>query len=329
MATKTKASWAALPMFFDDAHRALGETCERSLSETDVALRTITSGRRRTIEAPSNRMSPDEGAIKPEIARKVRPTVMFGTDTFLANYARNAKDDDFSSLRFVVAGAEAVKPETRRVWRERFQTEIVEGYGLTEAAPVVAVNSAIHGREGTVGRLLPAMRMRLEPVEGIAEGGRLWITGPNLMMGYMTADRPGELQPVAEGWHDTGDIVSVDREGFITISGRAKRFAKVAGEMVSLGAVEMLVQSLWPEEHHAAVSVPDKRRGERIVLVTTAADASPESLRQYGRKAGAAELAVPADIIKVKEIPVLGSGKTDYISARRLALDHLGLSAAA
>jgi acyl-[acyl-carrier-protein]-phospholipid O-acyltransferase/long-chain-fatty-acid--[acyl-carrier-protein] ligase len=273
--------------------------------------------------------SPLHYKIIPEIARKVRPTVMFGTDTFLANYARNAKDDDFSSLRFVVAGAEAVKPETRRVWRERFQTEIVEGYGLTEAAPVVAVNSAIHGREGTVGRLLPAMRMRLEPVEGIAEGGRLWITGPNLMMGYMTADRPGELQPIAEGWHDTGDIVSVDREGFITISGRAKRFAKVAGEMVSLGAVEMLVQSLWPEEHHAAVSVPDKRRGERIVLVTTAADASPEALRQYGRKAGAAEFAVPADIIKVKEIPVLGSGKTDYISARRLALDHLGLSAAA
>jgi acyl-[acyl-carrier-protein]-phospholipid O-acyltransferase/long-chain-fatty-acid--[acyl-carrier-protein] ligase len=173
--------------------------------------------------------SPLHYKIIPEIARKVRPTVMFGTDTFLANYARNAKDGDFSSLRFVVAGAEAVKPETRRVWRERFQTEIVEGYGLTEAAPVAAVNSAIHGREGTVGRLLPAMRMRLEPVEGIAEGGRLWITGPNLMMGYMTADRPGELQPVVESWHDTGDIVSVDREGFITISGRAKRFAKVAG----------------------------------------------------------------------------------------------------
>lgn len=273
--------------------------------------------------------SPLHYKIIPEIARKVRPTVMFGTDTFLANYARNAKDGDFSSLRFVVAGAEAVKPETRRVWHERFQTEIVEGYGLTEAAPVVAVNSAIHGREGTVGRLLPAMRMKLEPVEGIAEGGRLWITGPNLMMGYMTADRPGELQPIADSWHDTGDIVSVDREGFITISGRAKRFAKVAGEMVSLGAVEMLVQSLWPEQHHAAVSVPDKRRGERIVLVTTANDANPEALRQYGKKAGAAELAVPADIIKVKEIPVLGSGKTDYISARRMALEHLGLSAAA
>ncbi|MBW8907959.1 MAG: AMP-binding protein [Mesorhizobium sp.] len=272
--------------------------------------------------------SPLHYKIIPEIARKVKPTVMFGTDTFLANYARTAKDGDFSSLRFVVAGAEAVKPETRRTYRDRFQASIVEGFGLTEAAPVVAVNTAIHGRDGTVGRPLPAIRMKLEPVEGIAEGGRLWLDGPNMMMGYMTADRPGELQPL-EGWHDTGDIVSVDRDGFITIRGRAKRFAKIAGEMVSLGAVEMLVQSLWPEERHAAVAVPDKRRGERIVLVTTADDASAEQLRQFGKKAGAAELMVPNDIIKVDEIPVLGSGKTDYVLARKLAIDRLGLGVAA
>jgi len=272
--------------------------------------------------------SPLHYKIIPEIARKVRPTIMFGTDTFLANYARTAKDGDFSSLRFVVAGAEAVKPETRRVYRERFDALIIEGFGLTEAAPVVAVNTAIHGRDGTVGRLLPSIRMKLEPVEGIEDAGRLWLDGPNVMMGYMTADRPGELQPL-NGWHDTGDIVAVDRDGFITIRGRAKRFAKIAGEMVSLGAVEMLVQSLWPEERHAAVAVPDKRRGERIVLVTTADDADPEELRAFGRKAGAAELMVPNDIIKVDEIPVLGSGKTDYVSTRRLAIDRLGLSAAA
>ena len=272
--------------------------------------------------------SPLHYKIIPEIARKVKPTVMFGTDTFLANYARTAKDGDFSSLRFVVAGAEAVKPETRRIYRDRFQASIVEGFGLTEAAPVVAVNTAIHSRDGTVGRPLPAIRLKLEPVEGITEGGRLWLDGPNMMMGYMSADRPGELQPL-EGWHDTGDIVSIDREGFITIRGRAKRFAKIAGEMVSLGAVEMLVQSLWPEERHAAVAVPDKRRGERIVLVTTADDANAEELRQFGKKAGAAELMVPNDIIKVEEIPVLGSGKTDYVSTRKLAIDRLGLGVAA
>lgn len=270
--------------------------------------------------------SPLHYKIIPDVARKIRPTIMFGTDTFLAAYARIAEDGDFSSLRFVVAGAEPVRAETRRVWRSRFNAEIIEGFGLTEAAPVVAVNTATHGRDGTVGRLLPGMRMRLEDVEGVTEGGQLWLTGPNLMMGYMTSDRPGELQPL-EGWHDTGDIVSVDREGFITIKGRAKRFAKIAGEMVSLGAVEMLVQALWPEQRHAAVAVPDKRRGERIVLVTTAGNADPEALRVYGKQSGATELMVPHDIIKVHEIPVLGSGKTDYVAARRLALDQLGLAA--
>jgi acyl-[acyl-carrier-protein]-phospholipid O-acyltransferase / long-chain-fatty-acid--[acyl-carrier-protein] ligase len=273
--------------------------------------------------------SPLHYKIIPEIARKIRPTVMFGTDTFLAAYARTAKDGDFSSLRFAVAGAEAVRPETRAIWRQRFGAEIIEGFGLTEAAPVVAVNTATHGRDGTVGRLLPGMQMRLEPVEGIPEGGRLWLTGPNLMLGYMTADRPGELQPRGDAWHDTGDIVSVDREGFITIRGRVKRFAKIAGEMVSLGAVEMLVKALWPEENHAAVSVPDKRKGERIVLVTTAHDADPETMRKFGRQAGATDLMVPHDIVKVGEIPLLGSGKTDYVSTRRLALERLGLDIAA
>jgi len=168
--------------------------------------------------------------------------------------------------------------------------------------------------------------MRLEDVEGVSDGGQLWLNGPNLMMGYMTADKPGVLQPL-EGWHDTGDIVSVDREGFITIKGRAKRFAKIAGEMVSLGAVEIMAQALWPEQHHAAVAVPDKRRGERIVLVTTATDAKADELRLYGKQAGAAELMVPQDIIKVVELPVLGSGKTDYVAARRMAMTQLGLAA--
>jgi acyl-[acyl-carrier-protein]-phospholipid O-acyltransferase/long-chain-fatty-acid--[acyl-carrier-protein] ligase len=149
------------------------------------------------------------------------------------------------------------------------------------------------------------------------------------MMGYMSSDRPGELVPLENGWHDSGDVVSVDREGFIQIRGRTKRFAKIAGEMVSLGAVEMLVQSLWPEDHHAVVSVPDKRRGERIVLVTTAEAAEPNALRQFGKQMGAAELMVPGDIVKVAEMPLLGTGKTDYTSARRIAIATLGLDAAA
>lgn len=273
--------------------------------------------------------SPLHYKIIPQVAAKTQPTIMFGTDTFLAGYARTAKADSFSSLRFVVAGAEAVRAETRKTWKERFDTEILEGFGLTEAAPVVAVNSATHGRHSTVGRLLPGMKARLVPVEGIEDGGRLWVSGPNIMLGYMTSDRPGEFQPVPDGWHDTGDIVSIDKEGFITIRGRAKRFAKIAGEMISLGAVEMLVQSLWPEEHHAAVSVPDHRKGERIVLVTTAGRVERSELQKHSKTEGFPELMVPGDIIRVGDIPVLGSGKTDYVTTRQIAVKRLGIGGGA
>jgi acyl-[acyl-carrier-protein]-phospholipid O-acyltransferase/long-chain-fatty-acid--[acyl-carrier-protein] ligase len=264
--------------------------------------------------------SPLHYKIVPTIARKVQPTIMFGTDTFLAGYGRAAKDGDFDSVRMIVAGAEAVKPETRKVYAERFGARIVEGYGMTEASPVVAVNSATFSKDGSVGRLLPGMEMRLEPVDGIADGGRLSIAGPNVMRGYMLADQPGILQPLVGKWHDTGDIVAIDARGFISIRGRAKRFAKIAGEMVSLGAVEMMVQQLWPEAQHAAISVPDKRRGERIVLVTTQQQADKQALVDYSRRYGATDLMVPDHIIHVDAIPVLGSGKTDYPGTTELAL---------
>ncbi|MGE0284439.1 MAG: AMP-binding protein, partial [Rhizobiaceae bacterium] len=273
--------------------------------------------------------SPLHYKLIPDVAKKSRPSIMFATDTFLNAYAKSADDDDFASLRLVVAGAEPLKADTRRIWKERFGADIVEGFGMTEAAPVVAVNSATHGKHGSVGRLLPAMEARLEPVEGIDDGGRLWVKGPNVMMGYMTADRPGQLQPLADTWHDSGDIVAIDREGYLTIKGRAKRFAKIAGEMVSLGAVEILVQSLWPEERHAVVAIPDKRRGERIVLVTTEDEADASALRQHGKKSGIAELMLPSDIVMVPEIPVLGSGKTDYVSTQKLAMERLGQDKAA
>ncbi len=267
--------------------------------------------------------SPLHYKLIPAVAAKVKPTIMFGTDTFLMGYARTAKDTDFASLRFVVAGAEAVKPETQRVYRERFDCAILEGFGMTEAAPVVTVNTATHGRAGTVGRVLPGMDVRLEPVEGIEEGGRLWVRGPNVMLGYMMADRPGELQPLADGWHDSGDIVALDRDGFMEIRGRAKRFAKIAGEMVSLGAVEMLIQSLWPEYRHAVVSIPDRRRGERIVLATTVAMPDKSAIVEHTKRQGVTELMIPSDILHVDDIPVLGSGKTDYVTTKKQIEDLL------
>jgi acyl-[acyl-carrier-protein]-phospholipid O-acyltransferase/long-chain-fatty-acid--[acyl-carrier-protein] ligase len=219
----------------------------------------------------------------------------------------------------IVAGAEAVRAETRRIYQERFGARIIEGFGMTETSPVAAVNSGSHFKDGTVGRLLPGMKLRLEPVEGINEGGRLFVSGPNTMLGYMLSTEPGVLKPLEDGWHDSGDIVAVDDNGFITIRGRAKRFAKIAGEMISLGAVEIMVQKLWPEDVHAAVAVEDRRKGERIVLVTTRMPALREELRNYSRRFGATDLMVPGEIVNVPEIPVLGSGKTDYVTAQKIA----------
>lgn len=270
--------------------------------------------------------SPLHYKIIPKVAAKVKPTVLFGTDTFLSGYARTAKDEDFSSVRLVVAGAEAVKAETKSLWLKRFGAQVLEGFGMTEAAPVVAVNTPNFCRDGTVGQLLPGVKARLDPVEGIEEGGRLWVSGPNVMMGYMKAEQPGVLQALdSDGWHDSGDIVEIDQSGYVAIRGRIKRFAKVAGEMVSLGAVELIVKGLWPEEEHAVVCVPDKRKGERLVLVTTKENAEPAPIKKRSKEEGLTELMVPKDIVTVDDIPLLGSGKTDYVSTRKIALNELGL----
>ncbi len=264
----------------------------------------------------------------PKLARKARPTIMFGTDTFLAGYARAAEDKDFESLRLVVAGAEPVRAETRRVWKERFGASIMEGYGFTEASPVAALNTHTHGRDGTVGRPLPMIRLRLDAVEGVSNGQRLQVSGPNIMQGYLLPNEPGRLVAPADGWHDSGDIVYVDRDGFLSVRGRAKRFAKIGGEMVSLGAVETLAASFWPAASHAAAVLPDRRKGERIVLVTTEADADLGAFRQFARNSGATELMIPHAILTVDELPMLGTGKIDHAGVSSLAAERLAQPAA-
>ncbi len=273
--------------------------------------------------------SPLHYKIIPQAVAKTNATILFGTDTFLAGYARTANDSDFKSLRLVVAGAEVVRHDTHETWRKRFNTTVLEGFGMTEASPVVAVNAPQSNRIGSVGQLLPGMEYKLEPVEGIDGGGKLWVKGPNVMLGYMLPENPGVLVAPEGGWHDSGDIVDVDEQGFITIKGRVKRFAKIAGEMVSLGAVEMIAHHLWPEESHAVVSVPDKRKGERVVLVTTAGNASRDTIADASRKSGYSELWVPNSIIHVSQVPVLGTGKTDYVSSKKIAIEKLGLGEAA
>ncbi|UHC18061.1 acyl-[ACP]--phospholipid O-acyltransferase [Methylobacterium currus] len=266
--------------------------------------------------------SPLHYRVVPELVYGSNSTILFGTDTFLAGYARAAHAYDFRSLRYILAGAEPVKPATRKAYAEKFGLRILEGYGVTETAPVLALNTPMFNRFGTVGRIMPGMEARLEPVPGVSEGGRLFVRGPNVMLGYLRAENPGVLEAPAEGWHDTGDIVTIDPDGFVTIRGRAKRFAKVGGEMISLAAIEALAAELYPNAASAVAALPDARKGERLVLVTEQADATRSAFQAKARASGMSELAVPAEIVTVDKLPQLGSGKVDAAAVTRLAAER-------
>jgi acyl-[acyl-carrier-protein]-phospholipid O-acyltransferase/long-chain-fatty-acid--[acyl-carrier-protein] ligase len=261
--------------------------------------------------------SPLHYRIIPELIYDTDATIMVGTDTFFNGYARYAHDYDFWKIRLCVAGAEKLKESTRRLYAERFRVNILEGYGVTETSPVLAVNTPMEHREGTVGRFLPGMQSRLDAVEGLDKGGRLFIKGPNVMLGYLQADKPGTVAPQGE-WYDTGDIVAIDAQGFVTILGRARRFAKIGGEMVSLQAVEDAAALLYPEPAHAAIAIPDERKGEQIVLFSEARDLTREQLLQQAQKLGLPEIALPKRVTYIETVPRLGNGKIDYQALKTL-----------
>jgi acyl-[acyl-carrier-protein]-phospholipid O-acyltransferase/long-chain-fatty-acid--[acyl-carrier-protein] ligase len=258
-----------------------------------------------------------------ELIYAVNATIMFGTDTFLAGYARVAHPYDFRSLRYILAGAEPVKETTRRTYMEKFGLRILEGYGVTETAPALALNTPMFNKFGTVGRILPGMEARLEKVEGVEEGGRLYVRGPNVMLGYLKVENPGVLEPPPEGWHDTGDIVAIDEQGFLTIKGRARRFAKVGGEMISLAAVEALASELWPNALSAVAAVPDPRKGERLILLTQQTGATRADFHAFARTKHASDLMIPAEVWVFDKLPVLGTGKVDMMAVGKLVEERL------
>ena len=267
--------------------------------------------------------SPLHYRIIPELCYELGVTCLFGTTTFLRGYGRHAHPYDFYKLRFVIAGAEKLTDETRDMWLDKFGIRIFEGYGATETSPVIAVNYPLGHRRGSVGQLLTKMDHYLEPVEGIAAGGELVVRGPNVMLGYLFHGSDGEVIPPwtereGAGWYTTGDIVSVDAAGYVTIQGRAKRFAKIGGEMVSLAAVEELALALWPDAQHAAIAIPDARKGEQIILFTDVADIGRADLIAAARDAAASELMIPKQVVYREEIPQLGSGKVDYVTLKDL-----------
>ena len=263
--------------------------------------------------------SPLHYRVIPELIYDTNATVLFGTDTFLAGYGNAAHPYDFYSLRLAIVGAEKLKESTEKLYIEKFGLRIMEGYGATECSPLVSLNSRMYAKRDSVGRIVPALEYKLEPVEGIREGKKLVVRGKNVMMGYMREENPGVLEAPKDGWYDTGDIVEVDDEDFIFIKGRAKRFAKVGGEMISLPAIETAVNELYPETMNGIVAVSDEKKGEKLVLFTTCRTAEASAVKAFIRQKGLSDLGAPSQIVALAEMPLIGSGKVDYVTLKKMA----------
>jgi acyl-[acyl-carrier-protein]-phospholipid O-acyltransferase/long-chain-fatty-acid--[acyl-carrier-protein] ligase len=262
--------------------------------------------------------SPLHYRIVPELVYDTNATIMFGTNTFLSNYARFAHAYDFYSIRYVFAGAEKLDEETRKVWSEKFGVRIFEGYGATETSPALSTNTPMHNKPGTVGRLMPGIKFQLEEITGITDGKKLLVSGPNIMKGYLLSSNPGFITPPQDGWYDTGDIVAIDDKGYVSIKGRAKRFAKIAGEMVSLTATEVNIAKIDPKSAHAIVAIPDPKKGEQLILMTTSQTLKRADISAYFKENQITELSVPKEIIVVENLPLLGTGKIDYVKVKEL-----------
>lgn len=271
--------------------------------------------------------SPLHYRVISEIVYEIGASIMLATDTFFRGYAKIAHPMDFHNIRFMYGGAEAIKPDTRNMWVERFGIRVMEAYGSTECSPVVTANNRIFNRFGSIGKLLPKIQYKIEPVPGIEKGGELCVKGPNIMMGYIMPDNPGVLVPLKDGWYHTGDVVEIDEIGFVYIKDRIKRFAKIGGEMVSLHAVDEMVhkayESSGPEFSYGVVSIPHESKGEQIVLVTNNRDVTQDGLHNYIRTNGMSELYLPRVILYHDKLPVFATGKADNVTLKKQVLEEL------
>ncbi len=263
--------------------------------------------------------SPLHYRVVPTVFYSADCTVMIGTNTFLNGYARKAHPYDFRSLRYMFSAAEKLQETTATTWARRYGVRILEGYGATECSPCISLNTPLQGKYGSAGRFLPGISYRLEPVEGVSNAGRLFVSGPNVMNGYLKADAEAVVRPE---WYDTGDIVHVDEEGYVFIQGRMKRFAKVSGEMVSLTAVEDALAGAFPQYglrcQTAVLACPDEDRGEKLIVAVNEPRLAIEEIRAAIKAKGLPNIAVPRELRFIPDIPKLGTGKVNYRELERL-----------
>ena len=262
--------------------------------------------------------SPLHYRVVPELIYDVNATIVCGTDTFFYGYGRLGHPYDFFNIKYAIVGGEKLKPRTSELWMKKFGVRILEGYGTTETAPVLALNTPMYIKEGTVGRFLPHINYKIEKVEGIEKGGRLYVKGDNVMKGYIKADKPNVLESYENKWYDTGDIVETDEDGFISILGRSKRFAKIGGEMISISAVEEKIEKLYPNAICGVVALEDEKKGEQLVLITNDETATTDDIRAFFKAQKLSELWMIKKVVFIKNPPLLASGKFDYQTGAKM-----------
>jgi acyl-[acyl-carrier-protein]-phospholipid O-acyltransferase/long-chain-fatty-acid--[acyl-carrier-protein] ligase len=288
--------------------------------------------------------SPLDVAAIGELVRRHRITFLVTTPTFLQLYQRRCTPEQFSSLRVVLTGAEKLPSRLAQAFEDRFGIEPIEGYGVTECAPVIAVNCPDFraagyfqpaSRRGTVGQPLPGVSVQIVDPDTFAPlppdtPGMLLVKGPNVMQGYLGREDL-TANAMRGGWYITGDIAMLDDDGFVTITDRLSRFSKIGGEMVPHGRVEEALQQAAGADTQvfAVTGIPDEKKGERLaVLHTLDENRIPDILDQLAAN-GLPNLYIPsrANFVKVEAIPVLGTGKMDLRGLKRIAIEHLGSAA--
>jgi acyl-[acyl-carrier-protein]-phospholipid O-acyltransferase / long-chain-fatty-acid--[acyl-carrier-protein] ligase len=243
-------------------------------------------------------------------------------------YLRRIEPEQLQSLRFAVVGAEKCPADLRRDFRERYGKPLLEGYGATELAPAVCVNTLAHQRDGSVGRPLPGVEVyTLDPATRerlpTGEGGVLVVRSPARMAGYLHRDDLTRQAFMGDAYF-TGDMGRMDADGYVYITGRLARFAKIAGEMVPLDLIEERLQAAVQATHGdaydvAVAAVADARRGERVIVLHTGVPGDPEAWLGALNDLPNLFKPRPRDVFVVEAIPVLGTGKRDLGGVKRLA----------
>ena len=262
--------------------------------------------------------SPLHYRIVPEMIYDTNATIVCGTDSFFYGYARMGNPYDFFALKYAIVGGEKLKERTAQLMMKKFGVRVLEGYGTTETSPVISLNTPMNYKENSVGRFLPCIEYRLEHADGIENGGVLYLKGDNIMQGYIRPENPLVLEPLEQGWYNTGDVVSISDDGFVSILGRVKRFAKIGGEMVSISAVEEALEKLYPLSKGGIVVLADESKGEKLIFVTNDESSNLQDIKEFFKAQNLSMLWTPKAVFYIKNPPLLGSGKFDYQTAKTL-----------